>query len=118
MDPCGLTLLNDTYVRHRHTSAAYPPDLQHGDPSKLSKSVDKSEALFTMYLDRSDEDDREITERWKGECDAVLIFVSQFYQPCCLGLTTFPSSRLLEFAQSRSRFISYWFSVTAERGIE
>ncbi|KAF8463414.1 hypothetical protein DFH94DRAFT_640437, partial [Russula ochroleuca] len=29
-----------------------------------------------MYLDRSDEDDRKTTERWKGECDAILIFVS------------------------------------------
>jgi hypothetical protein len=31
-----------------------------------------------MYLDRSDEDDRRTTERWKGECDAILIFVSYF----------------------------------------
>lgn len=31
-----------------------------------------------MYLDRSDEDDRKTTERWKGESDAILIFVSHF----------------------------------------
>jgi hypothetical protein len=64
-----------------HKSVANPPDPlspeeQHGEPSKLSKSVDKSEALFTMYLDRSGEDDRKTTQRWKGECDAILIFVS------------------------------------------
>ncbi|KAH9986143.1 hypothetical protein BJV77DRAFT_923939, partial [Russula vinacea] len=41
-------------------------------------SVDKSEALFTMYLDRADEDDKKITERWKGECDAILIFTGLF----------------------------------------
>jgi len=46
------------------------------------KSVDKSEDLFTtsMYLERSDEEDRETTERWKRECDAILIFVSHSYQ--------------------------------------
>ena len=75
-----VTVLNDTHAIS-HKSVANPPDPlsleeQHGDPSKLSKSVDKSEALFTMYLDRSDEDDRKTTERWKGECDAILIFVS------------------------------------------
>jgi hypothetical protein len=52
---------------------------QHEDSSTLPKSVDKSEALFTLYLDRSDEDDRKTTERWKGECDAILIFVSRSY---------------------------------------
>ncbi|KAF8464200.1 hypothetical protein DFH94DRAFT_658864, partial [Russula ochroleuca] len=31
-----------------------------------------------MYLDRADEDDRRITERWKGECDAILIFTGLF----------------------------------------
>ncbi|KAN0126379.1 hypothetical protein V8E52_000019 [Russula decolorans] len=31
-----------------------------------------------MYLDRSDEDDRKTTERWKGECDAILIFTGLF----------------------------------------
>ena len=72
-----------------HKSAVYPPNLlseelsddsseelseeEHGDP-------DKSEALFSMYLDRSDEDDRKTTERWKGECDAILTFVSHSYE--------------------------------------
>ncbi|KAF8462183.1 hypothetical protein DFH94DRAFT_858154 [Russula ochroleuca] len=61
---------------------SYPPDLpeeeKHGDPSEQPKSADKSEALFSMYLDRSDEDDRRTTERWKGECDAILIFTGLF----------------------------------------
>jgi hypothetical protein len=106
MNPCGLTLLNDTHFRHRHTSAAYPPDLpeQDGDPSKLSKSVDKSEALFTMYLDRSDEDDRKTTESWKGECDAILIFVSQSYQPRYLqGPLMLTSTYRRVFSQPLSR---------------
>jgi hypothetical protein len=29
-----------------------------------------------MYLYRSDEDDRKTTERWKGESNAILVFVS------------------------------------------
>ena len=74
----------------KHNSAAYPRDLpseseeQQGDwdPSKLPDFVDKSEVLFSMYLDRSDEDDRKTTERWKGESDAILIFVSHSHQFC------------------------------------
>ena len=91
-----------------HPNPSLPEEEQQGDPSSLSKSsnsanaanisqvqtthsqaeeviklppssVDKSEALFTMYLDRADEDDKKITERWKGECDAILIFVSHSY---------------------------------------
>ncbi|KAF8463410.1 hypothetical protein DFH94DRAFT_674503, partial [Russula ochroleuca] len=57
----------------------YPPDLleedQHGDPSRLPKSVD---TLFSMYLDRSDKDDKRTTERWSGERDAILIFTGLF----------------------------------------
>ena len=61
-----------------HKFAAYPPNAldQPQDPPELPKSVDKSEGLFSMYLDRSDEDDRKVTENWKGETDAMLIFVS------------------------------------------
>lgn len=33
-----------------------------------------------MYLDRSDEDDKKTTEKWKGETDAILIFVRRSYQ--------------------------------------
>ncbi|KAF8460863.1 hypothetical protein DFH94DRAFT_597617, partial [Russula ochroleuca] len=33
---------------------------------------------FSMYLDRADEDDKKITKRWKGECDAILIFTGLF----------------------------------------
>ncbi|KAH9976950.1 hypothetical protein BJV77DRAFT_956900, partial [Russula vinacea] len=68
-------------VCHRHKSAAYLPNLpseEHGDPSRPEKPVDKSEALFSMYLDRSDEDDKKTTEKWKGETDAILIFTGLF----------------------------------------
>ena len=62
-----------------HASQVQKPHPQAEEVIKLPPSVDKSEALFTMYLDRADEDDKKITERWKGECDAILIFVSHFY---------------------------------------
>jgi hypothetical protein len=78
-----VALNHGIHVCHHTKPSAYPPDMplegHHGDPSTLPKSVDKSEALFSMYLDRSDEDDRKTTERWKGECDAILIFVSHSY---------------------------------------
>ena len=41
-----------------------------------AQAVDKSEALFSMYLERADDDDNKVTERWKKECDSILIFVS------------------------------------------
>jgi hypothetical protein len=48
-----------------------PEETNGPDP----QSVDKSEALFSMYLERADDDDNKVTERWKKECDGVLIFV-------------------------------------------
>ena len=69
---------------HKHVVS--PPNLpesgQSEGPYVQPKSVDKSEDLFTtsMYLERSDEEDRETTERWKRECDVILIFVSHSYQ--------------------------------------
>ena len=63
------------------SSEEEPLDEEQGGSFKPPKSVDKSEALFTMYLDRSDEDDRKTTEKWKGECDAILVFVSDSYKP-------------------------------------
>ena len=82
MDPCVFLALS--YLHHQHDDTnvhtAYPPDLPRSeraeDLSTLSESLDKSEAMFTMYLERSDEDDTKRTERWKRESDAILIFVS------------------------------------------
>ena len=69
-----------------HKYAVSPPNVpepvQSEDPPVQPKSVDKSEAMFSMYLERSDEEDRKTTERWKRECDAILIFVSHSYQVC------------------------------------
>jgi hypothetical protein len=70
------------------------------DPSP----VDKSEALFSMYLEKADEDDKKITERWRAESDAILIFVSHSYQACArVPLFNTEGSRLV-FSQPLSPF--------------
>jgi hypothetical protein len=108
-------------------SPSFPEEEKHGDQSSLPKSsnpvnaahtaqvqtihsqaeeviklppssVDKSEALFSMYLDRADEDDKKITGRWKGECDAILIFVSHSYHP---SSTTFVLTLVYRLVFSR-----------------
>ena len=78
-DPSSLPKSNNP-ANAAHTSQVQTTHSQAEEVIKLPpSSVDKSEALFTMYLDRADEDDKRITERWKGECDAILIFVSHSY---------------------------------------
>lgn len=44
--------------------------------------MDKSEALFSMYIERADIDDEEENERWKKECDNLLEFVVNFAFEC------------------------------------
>jgi len=67
-----------------------PNPLQPPEMDEL-KLVGKSEALFTMYLERADDDDNKITEKWKKECEVILIFVYHCHllpnttsQPPCL----------------------------------
>jgi len=81
MDSCELPCsLISRPLSRLHKCAAYPPDAldQPEETPDLSKFVDKSEGLFTMYLERSDEDDRKVTEKWKEESDAILIFTGLF----------------------------------------
>lgn len=53
----------------------YPPGPNPLQPPERDELVDKSEALFTMYLERADDDDDKTTEKWKKECEVILIFV-------------------------------------------
>ena len=55
----------------------YPPSPNPLRPPEIDepKLVDKSEALLTMYLERADDDNNKITEKWKKEREAILIFV-------------------------------------------
>ncbi|KAI9462055.1 hypothetical protein F5148DRAFT_1315753, partial [Russula earlei] len=73
---------NDLGETSKEMDSSYPPNRssheQSNDPLELPKPVDKSEGLFSMYLERSDEDDRRITEKWRGETDAILLFTGLF----------------------------------------
>jgi hypothetical protein len=47
-----------------------------GEPQKIESSyTDGSGALFSMYLDRAEEEDKKAAERWKGDADGILVFV-------------------------------------------
>ncbi len=55
-----------------------PLPASSGDPQAESNYTDGSGALFSMYLNRAEEEDKETAERWKGDADGILVFVS-----CC-----------------------------------
>src|SRR6266851_8961964 len=46
-----------------------------GDPQAEPSYTDGSGALFSMYLDRAEEEDQKAVERWKGDADGILVFV-------------------------------------------
>ena len=39
---------------------------------------DGSGALFSMYLERADEEDKKMAENWKGDADGILVFVGPY----------------------------------------
>ena len=47
-----------------------------------AEGADKSEALFAMYLERADDDDNKVTERWKNETGTLLTFVGALAFQC------------------------------------
>jgi hypothetical protein len=53
-----------------------------GEPQAESNYTDGSGALFSMYLDRAEEEDKKAAERWKGDADGILVFVR------CRGTST------------------------------
>jgi len=46
-----------------------------GESQAESNYTDGSGALFSMYLDRAEEEDKKAAERWKGDADGILVFV-------------------------------------------
>ncbi|KAH8987010.1 hypothetical protein EDB92DRAFT_1948779 [Lactarius akahatsu] len=46
-----------------------------GESQVESNYTDGSGALFSMYLDRAEEEDRRVAERWKGDADGILVFL-------------------------------------------
>ncbi|KAH9964937.1 hypothetical protein BC827DRAFT_1186387 [Russula dissimulans] len=75
---CSLRCITGDVVTFVHGSLNSSSDTKEmdspEDPLGLHKSVDRSEGSFSVYPERSYEDDIKITEQWKGESDAILIF--------------------------------------------
>jgi hypothetical protein len=67
-----------------HVSAVddnrYPPNVAQAqqEPGQLGESdlPGGSESLFSMYLDKAEDDDRKTAEGWIRDADGVLAFVS------------------------------------------
>ena len=58
-----------------HPYAQQLPQQDQGPPGESNLS-DGSEALFSMYLRRTREEDDRMAESWKGYADGMLTFVS------------------------------------------
>ncbi|KAI0265792.1 hypothetical protein BC834DRAFT_935939 [Gloeopeniophorella convolvens] len=67
----------------REAGTADSARYNHAAPMKspLHRSSDFSDgsgALFSMYLDRAEEEDKKMTESWKGDADGILVFTGLF----------------------------------------
>ncbi|KAI0246124.1 hypothetical protein BJV78DRAFT_1135861 [Lactifluus subvellereus] len=51
------------------------PRTQNQGLQEESDFSDGSGALFSMYLERADEEDKKMVESWKGDADGILVFV-------------------------------------------
>jgi hypothetical protein len=65
--------LHTSLAENQPTEQHQLEDVNGREPQ--AQAADKSGALFSMYLERADDDDNKVTERWKKQCDAILIFV-------------------------------------------
>ena len=59
--------------RHRDS---YPPEPGRNQASQRASFVDGSGPLFSMYVDMTAEQDRDMAKSWKGDADGILVFVS------------------------------------------
>jgi hypothetical protein len=69
-----------------------------GEPQAESNYTDGSGALFSMYLDRAEEEDKKAAERWKGDADGILVFVRP-------PLKEFPVTSAIQLIVDHSDFI-------------
>ena len=53
-----------------------PQPGQNNPPQEESGFADSSGPLFSMYLQLAGDEDKKMTENWKGDADGILIFVS------------------------------------------
>jgi hypothetical protein len=52
-----------------------PLPASSGESQAETSYTDGSGALFSMYLNRAEEEDKRAAERWKGDADGILVFV-------------------------------------------
>jgi hypothetical protein len=57
----------------------YPPRAQTLEQREESNFSDGSGPLFSMYLDRAEEEDKKMAEGWKGDAEGILVFVSPHF---------------------------------------
>jgi len=68
----------------------YPPQSgQNRPPQGESGFADSSGPLFAMYLGLSEEEDKKMTENWKGDADGILFFVS-LHSTCSVSTHVYP----------------------------
>ena len=67
-----------------------PQSGQNQLPQGESRFVDGSGPLFSMYLQLAGEEDKKMTENWKGGADGILIFVSRRFCLWYRGTHTHP----------------------------
>ncbi|KAI0261639.1 hypothetical protein BC834DRAFT_461903 [Gloeopeniophorella convolvens] len=68
----GSDTHNDGPTRiNMQTLGNKPPNMESG-------FTDGSGALFSMYLERAEEEDKKLTEGWKGDADGILVFTGLF----------------------------------------
>ncbi|KAF8269084.1 hypothetical protein EI94DRAFT_1682287, partial [Lactarius quietus] len=62
------------------TNHQYPPSAtaQNEVPDGESNFSDGSEPLFSMYLERAEEEDQKMAESWKGDAEGILLFTGLF----------------------------------------
>jgi hypothetical protein len=63
----------------------FPPRAQTLEQREESNFSDGSGPLFSMYLDRAEEEDKKMAESWKGDADGILVFVSPHFLPPTLS---------------------------------
>ena len=73
----SLPFANEDSFRSSSSSSegSGQPEEDQGRPGKSNFS-DGSEPLFSMYLRRTEEEDRKTAKSWKGYADGMLVFVS------------------------------------------
>src|SRR6266702_1799748 len=73
----SYSILTNTFVgNHQYPPTAtiqnLAPEAERGE----SHFSDSSGPLFSMYLERAEEEDKKMAENWKGDAEGILVFVS------------------------------------------